>query len=224
MQPYYFPYLGYYQLIRSVDKLIILDDVNYIKQGWINRNKINTVDGDYVFTIPIQKQKANTNIRDTYIANNYSFFVNKYIKTIRQHFSKSKDLEDIVRLFQQSIDIESRSISDIATNSICGILDYFNFQVDIEISSINYPSTLIGSSRVIDICKKSQATKYINLPGGQQLYMKSDFSKENIGLCFIDYDETSKKMGRHSHYSILNSILNLGKDQTRELISQYNLS
>lgn len=83
MQPYIFPYIGYFQLINAVDKFIIYDDVNYIKQGWINRNKILLNNEDYLFTFPLKNASSYKKINEIELSENlYSKWKIKFFKTL----------------------------------------------------------------------------------------------------------------------------------------------
>src|SRR5215217_1532985 len=90
MQPYIFPYIGYFQLINSVDKFIFYDDVDYIKQGWINRNKILLNDGAYLFTIPVTDSSSSRQIKDTSLhEQSYGNWKKKFYSTLDMAYRKA---------------------------------------------------------------------------------------------------------------------------------------
>lgn len=187
MQPYFFPYIGYFQLINAVDKFIIYDDVNYIRRGWVNRNKIliNTK-ANYINVI-LNNSSQNKLINEITINANFD----KTIKTIEQNYKKAPCFNEIFPLLKKIFSISEDSPILISTFNYIGIKtisEYIGIKTIFEISSINYPETreLDRTNRILEICKINKATDYINAIGGNQLYAKQDFKRENINLNFIE--------------------------------------
>ena len=87
MQPYIFPYIGYFQLINAVDKFVIRDDVNFIMRGWINRNRILVNDSDSLFSIPVEKASQNTLTSDCVLAD--LRVTGKLLKSIEHYYKKA---------------------------------------------------------------------------------------------------------------------------------------
>ena len=187
MQPYFFPYLGYFQLIASVEKFIVYDDVAFIKQGWINRNRI-LVDGSaHTFSIPIDDLSSFRLIKDTEVNGRlFPKWKSKFLKTIDMEYIKAPHFEAARSMIERAVSVESKSIARMAVESILEVSSYLGLTTRMILSSRGYKNEFLkGRDRVIDICKKESAESYINVPGGMELYTKEDFEREGIELKFI---------------------------------------
>ena len=187
MQPYFFPYLGYFQLIASVEKFIVYDDVAFIKQGWINRNRI-LVDGSaHTFSIPIDDLSSFRLIKDTEVNGRlFPKWKSKFLKTIDMEYRKAPHFEAARSMIERAVSVESKSIARMAVESILEVSSYLGLTTRMILSSRGYKNEFLkGRERVIDICKKESAESYINVPGGMELYTKEDFEREGIELKFI---------------------------------------
>ena len=188
MQPYVFPYIGYFQLIAAVDKFVVYDNVNFIKGGWINRNNLLVDKRSNLFTIPLDKSSSFLLINETKI--NIKFFdtwKNKFFRTLEQSYRKAPFFNEVISLidtvFQNS---ESDLIGPLAVNSIKSICDYLQIETEIVASSTIYNNkSLSGQARVLDICRIEKATHYVNPIGGMSLYSKEIFQENDIVLNFI---------------------------------------
>ena len=103
MQPYFFPYIGYYQLINSVDKFLVYDNVSFIKRGWINRNKIYLNDSEYLFTIPLKNASRNRNINEHFVSDEFFKWKDDFYKTLNMLYGKSKNYSDIMDIIEKSL-------------------------------------------------------------------------------------------------------------------------
>ncbi|MGQ7945257.1 WbqC family protein [Flavobacterium sp. WC2509] len=187
MQPYLFPYLGYFQLINAVDKFIIYDDVNFIKQGWINRNTILVNNLPYLFTVPLNNQSSFDKINNIKIHEKiYYSWSSKFLKTIEQNYGKAPFYNDVILLLQNIFQINEEYISSIAVKSLKLVSEFIGINTVFEDSSVIYGNQYLSSQdRILDICMKEQANYYINLIGGIDLYSKEEFSEKGIVLNFI---------------------------------------
>ncbi|MFE3867007.1 WbqC family protein [Flavobacterium sp. LS2P90] len=187
MQPYLFPYFGYYQLINAVDKFVVYDDVNFIKQGWINRNNILVNGNSYLFTVPLNNQSSFNKINVTTVNEKIYFsWTNKFLKTIEQNYNKAPFYDEVFPLLKKVFQIDENHISSIAVKSLKLISDYIGIDTIFEDSSEKYKNQYLSSQeRVLDICIKEQTNHYINPIGGLDLYSKQDFSEKGILLNFI---------------------------------------
>lgn len=182
MQPYLFPYIGYFQLINAVDSFVIYDDVNFIKQGWINRNRILLNDRDFMINIILKGASSFKKINEIEIAGNNQ----KLIKTIEQSYRKAPCFLEVFPLISNILLNEETNLARYLSNSISAITEYLGIQASILISSeIKKDTSLKGDEKVISICKELLATNYINAIGGQELYSKEIFSENGLILNFI---------------------------------------
>ncbi|MCP2037671.1 WbqC family protein [Chryseobacterium sp. HSC-36S06] len=186
MQPYIFPYIGYFQMIHTVDVFVFYDDVNYIKQGWINRNRILVNATDVLFTIPLKDASSFKMIKDTEINKDGTGY-KKILKTIEQSYKKAPYYETIFPLVENVFNRTHDSIADFAFESIKEVNAYLGISTILERSSSNYAESkrLDRAERLIEICKRTSATEYINAIGGMELYSKEHFASKGIDLKFI---------------------------------------
>ena len=182
MQPYFAPYLGYFQLINEVDLFVFYDDVNFIKQGWINRNNITVGSEIKRFTIPLKKCSQNKKINDVEVAWE-SRDMDKLIKTFRQNFKDKPIALDVV---EDIWNRKPKSISDMAIQSIKSICEHLKIYTKFEKSSeINYRNTGDKLLNLVNICKNKGIHTYVNSEGGVDLYSKKDFKHNGISLEFL---------------------------------------
>lgn len=184
MQPYFFPYLGYFQLINFVDKFVVYDNIEYTKKGWINRNRYLCNGRDKYFTIPIARDSDFLDVRDRKLACNFD--KEKLKKQIQMAYIKAPYFTNAFSLFCSCVDCECNNLFDYIYNSIKQIADYLSIDTEIVISSsLHIEEELKGRDKVVAICKKLGTTEYINPIGGMTLYDKRDFLNEGIKLSFI---------------------------------------
>lgn len=185
MQPYFFPYIGYFQLINCVDTFIIYDDVHFIKKGWINRNNILQNGNPSLFTIPLVGASQNKLINEIDI-DSLEAWSTKFLKTIEQSYKKAPYFSIIFEMIRQIVTGDSIKISTLATKSIQETCQYLGISTKIiEHSSIYNNSDLKAQFRILDICKQEQAEHYINPIGGISIYDKQLFEENKILLNFI---------------------------------------
>jgi len=196
MQPYFFPYLGYFQLINAVDKFIFYDDVNFIKNGWINRNRIIINNTSKYLTVQLNGASPFKLINEIEFTDNRA----KLKKTLHMAYRKAPMYNYIWPLIEDCLDYKTEKISDLDIYTIKRISEYLNIKTQFEISSNKYNESrsLDKADRLKRICKKNNAKTYINPIGGQKLYNKDDFKHAQIDLFFIqpelpEYKQFSKK-------------------------------
>jgi hypothetical protein len=182
MQPYLFPYIGYFQLINAVDKFVIYDDVNFIKKGWINRNRILLNGTDFMFNIILKGASSFKKINDIeVVCNNH-----KLIATIEQAYRKAPYFNEVFPLLTNTLLFNEPNLAKYLTNALQIAIDYLGIKVSILISSeIEKNSLMKGEDKVIDICKQLKTTHYINAIGGQKLYSKEKFAANDLILNFV---------------------------------------
>jgi len=223
MQPYFFPYIGYFQLINAVDKFVIYDDVNYIKQGWINRNRILLNGKDHLFTLNLVGASSFKLINEIEISNN----INKLLKTIYQEYSKAPFFIKSFPIIEDIFTFNDTNLGRFLENSIRRLCDYFHINTEILVSSkIEKQQKLEGQEKIIDICKRLNANEYINAIGGQELYSKNIFNQNEIKLSFIKSKPTEYKQFNNefvSWLSIIDLMMFNSPEQISQMLDQYEL-
>ena len=182
LQPYFFPYIGHLQLIEKADCLVIYDDVNYFKKGYINRNYLLHNNTPVLYTLPINKVSQNKKINEL----SYNFNDDTLVKKIKFLYKNKKNLESILNFINKIYYLKKSSVSHINTRTLIYILRRLKIKKKIIFSSkIKKNNQLKGQDKIIEICKKIDAENYINLIGGKKLYDQDKFMKNNLNLLFL---------------------------------------
>ena len=229
MQPYFMPYIGYWQLINAVDKFVILDDVNYIMRGYINRNSILLNGKPYRFTIPIEKASQNKLIMETKL----NFTQDKkrdFLMTIHSAYGKAPYYDKVMPLIESIINNPERDLTAFIIYSIEKIMEYLGMHTELMVSSkIEKNPALKGEERIIEICKVIGADIYINPSGGRKLYHQEKFAKENIKLYFLDscIDEiiyNQQQRNFETNLSIIDIVFLNELETIHEFLEKYDLN
>ena len=226
MQPYLFPYIGYFQLINAVDIFVIFDDVNFIKKGWINRNNI-LVNGTFnLFSVPLKEASQNKLINQIQLADDNKWRLT-FLKTIELNYKKAPFFNDIFLLIQKIINSPSITINDLIYTSILSINNYLNCKTEIIFSSsLTNINHLKGQDKIIAICKTQMATLYINPIGGKELYNIETFKQNGIRLNFLKSKQINYKQYNNDFVpwlSIIDVLMFNSKHDTLILINEYTL-
>ena len=213
-QPYFSPYLGYFQLINAVDVYVSYDDVNFIKGGWINRNRVKVNGSNMIFNIPLIKQSSFKKINETYIDwDNRG--IDKFLKTINQSYNKSPHRDNVMDILDSIFKDKPLTIADLSLLSIKEFCKYLDIKTEIKTAStLGYDRTNDKMQSIVNICNKENALNYINPIGGTKLYDKEEFKKQNIKLNFIEGT---------SSLSIIDECLNNTKEEVKQKLTNYKL-
>jgi hypothetical protein len=215
MQPYLYPYIGYFQLISAADKFVIADNYQYTKQTWINRNRLILNNRVRYLSIPVSKHTQNTLISEIRISEQYS--PTKEFDKIKNSYGKSKGWNDFSASLHKVLHSPTTNLLHLVENSILSLTSALRIDTDIcKLSELGIPGKLAGEERVIAICKALGANQYINPPGGIDLYSKQNFSRNGIDLLFLEpilKEYRQKLMVFESHLSILDIGLSVGKEE-----------
>ncbi|WP_085904325.1 WbqC family protein [Kiloniella majae] len=184
MQPYFLPYMGYFQLIDSADLFILYDNIQYTKKGWINRNRLLRNGKDFTFSLPLKKQSDYLDIRDRSVADNFN--KQKLLNQIKEAYSKAPYFDQIFPLVEDIINYKERNLFQFIYYSIQKICLVLGISTQIRKSSnIDVDHTLKKQKKIFTFCNAVGAETYINAIGGQKLYSKEDFIERGITLKFI---------------------------------------
>jgi len=223
MQPYLFPYIGYFQLMSAVDKFVIYDDVNYIKGGWINRNNILVNGQKYLFTVALDKSSSFKHINEIFIKDDFI----KLQKTLRESYLKAPYFKQINELLENIFSYNEKQLGKFIANSIKVVSSYLEIDTELIISSeFNKNNILTNKDKVIHICKLSNANQYINAIGGQELYNKEEFTAHDIELKFIKSHDISYKQFNNEfipQLSIIDVMMFNSPEEIKKMLNQYEL-
>jgi len=223
MQPYFLPYIGYFQLINAVDKFVIYDDVTYIKQGWICRNRILLNETDFLFTLEMKGASSFKEIKTIEVGNNRY----KLLKTFIHAYKKAPFFKDVEPLLYSVFESSQNNLSQYIIDTHSMVNDYLGIKTKFLISSsINKNNELKGQDKVIEICNKLGTKTYINSIGGKELYSKSDFINVGMELFFLKSKITEYKQFSNNFIpwlSIIDVMMFNSKEKIKEMLNQYEL-
>lgn len=185
MQPYFLPYIGYFQLMASVDKFVILDDVNYINRGWINRNRLPDGDSTSWLTLPLLNASQNRQIREIDICPDDGW-KQKMRRRIVSCYSHASESMSMLPLVDQWLDAAEGNLSSLLFRTLCDVKCQCGIETEIVRTSSIYPKgELRGQHRILDICEREGADVYVNPPGGKDLYDPGLFHAAGVDLMFL---------------------------------------
>jgi len=224
MQPYLFPYIGYFQMIYAADLFLIYDDVAYIKQGYINRNNILSPNGKTRFTVPVPGASSNKLISEL----SFSPDVGKVLKTIEQSYSKAPYFTEIFPMVRETLEFGDRSIASVCQKGYETIFSYLGVEKQIKkTSTLKYDRSATANDRLIALCHQFNADCYINAPGGRKLYTKQKFAEQGIDLRFIDSCSVKHSQGGEDfvpNLSIIDILMNCSPSLVIEHMKSYELN
>ncbi len=226
MQPYFLPYIGYFQLMAAVDKFVLFDDVHYINRGWINRNRLLLNGEAHTFTVPLQGASQNKLICDIELADDEGWR-DKLLRTIGQVYVKAPCYAEIAPLMGRLIRYPTRRLDDFLLNSLRELAQYLALDVMIENTSrIYHNAQLHGQERILDICKQEQANRYVNPIGGESLYDRASFDAQGVELKFLRSRPLSYPQGKGDFVpwlSILDVLMFNPQPEVRRLLAEMDM-
>ena len=226
MQPYTFPYLGYFQLIQSVDTFVFFDDVQFIRRGFINRNSILINGEAHRFTIPLEKGSRDDLITETHVHKKmFGVWREKFLKSLELNYKKAPQFESVYGLIENLLTEDLTDIASLAKNSILSVSNYLNLERNfIDSSTLNYNRSGNGEDKILDICALLKASTYINSFNGMDLYDDEKFRKKGVELLFIkpeleEYDQGSSSFKKQ--LSIIDALMWMTSEEVLTHLDSY---
>lgn len=225
-QPYFMPYIGYWQLINAVDVFIISDDYNFIEGGWIARNRILENGQPRYFNIEISHVSSNRKINELYISTE-KFDKEKKLMQLRNVYRRAPFFNEGYELMQQIFDYEDMNLAVFLENSIEKVCDFLDIKTKfVKSSSILNNCDLKKEERIFDQCRYVGADIYINAIGGQKLYTFEQFKEQGIQLGFIQTGDIRYKQLWYDFVpdlSIIDVIMFNSRDEIKKMLHQYTV-
>lgn len=186
MQPYFFPYIGYFQLINSVDLFVVYDNIKFVKKGWIHRNRILMDGSDTYISLSIKKSSDYLDVREKWLADDWDPKRSKVLRQIEAAYKKAPFFKDVFPLVEMIINFPEKNLFSYLWNSIKQLVEYMEINTKLIVSSeVSADHSLKGEDRVLAVCKSLDTTYYINPIGGLTLYSSDRFRQEGITLSFL---------------------------------------
>ena len=226
MQPYFLPYIGYFQLIASVDKFVIYDNIKYTKKGWINRNRMLQNGTDKIFSVALAKASDRLDIVERELSTDFNR--QKLLSQFRGCYLKAPYFEDVWPLMESIVSFQDDNLFRYIQNSIVLICDYLDIDTEIIVSSsVAADHDLLSQDRVLSICEALNANTYVNPIGGVELYSTDEFASKGCELKFINTNTIEYMQFGDSFVpwlSILDLLMFNSEDQIKKFTqNQYEL-
>jgi hypothetical protein len=184
MQPYFMPYIGYYQLIAAVDEFVIYDNIKYTKKGWINRNRFLQNGKDTLFSLPLRQDSDSLDVRERELA--ASFDRQRLLNQLKGAYQRAPHFEKIFPLIERIVRFPEPNLFLFLYNSIVQTCTYLGITTKLVVSSeVDIDHQLQAQSKVLALCQALGATTYVNAIGGLELYSKQSFLEHGIELKFL---------------------------------------
>ena len=223
MQPYFMPYIGYWQLMAAVDTYVVYDDVNYIKGGWVSRNNILLNGQKHMFTITLNGASPNKLFNEITIKDDFK----KFSRLIESAYRKAPYYAEVSALLEKIYSYEDKSLGAFMVNSFQVVLEYLEIDTKLILSSmIEKDNSLRGKEKVKHICQLLGADTYYNAIGGQELYDKNDFKAGGIDLYFVQTNLTPyAQLGNEfvPGLSMIDVLMFNSPTEVKQLLTNYKL-
>ncbi len=228
MQPYFMPYIGYFQLMNIVDKFIVYDNLQFVKNGWIQRNRILVNGKDDFISLMIQKDNFNLNIINRFLVEDFLSQNKRMLRRIEGSYSKAPFFKEVFPYLEVIFLCPNKNLFEFIYNSLLVIKNLLNIKVEFVVSStidIDH-NNLKSQDKVVAICQKLEASQYINPIGGTSLYTKDFFEKHSIKLNFIKSNELIYNQFGDEFtpwLSIIDVLMFNSKEKIQEFLQEYKL-
>lgn len=226
MQPYFLPYVGYWQLLHAVDRFVVYDDVNYIKGGWVNRNRVLINGAATYITVPLQRSSPYRRICDISLDPS-PVWRDRMLRTIATTYRKADFFEQVFPVIEGVICHEAGDLSAYLVYQLRELAAFMGIKTEFVATSRCYGNdSLAGQARVFDICGREGASNYVNAQGGMALYDADAFGRAGINLQFIvmrPLPYRQRSPGFMPGLSILDALMEVGVDGIRAHLDAFDL-
>lgn len=227
MQPYFMPYIGYWQLLNCVDTFVIYDNIEFEKNGWIRRNRILVNNEPKMISLPLKKDSDYLDVVQRYLADDFHIQGDKILRQVQSAYRKAPHYDEVMEVLDRIFKYNSKNLFEFIYNSVREVTNYLGIQTKIVVSSnINIDPLLKCQDKVIAICKELGASDYINPIGGKELYSYTQFDNVNIKLHFLKSNLSKYKQWGDEFVpslSIIDVMMFNSREQIREMLNEYTL-
>lgn len=230
MQPYFFPYIGYFQLINFADQWIVFDDAQYIRHGWINRNRIlHPQKGWQYITVPLLKHQHKDPIKNIYI-NTQEKWEQKIIGQLVR-YKKAPYYKETVSLVKECFENKAQTITELNVKSLSLVCNYLNINFNYKVSSLSdfdYSHVYDAGDWAWTISSQMRASEYINPVGGLNLFDKNKFLNSGIKISFLECLNNEIKYSQiisnfEANLSIIDILMFCSVEEIKQLLSCYEV-
>lgn len=227
MQPYFFPYIGYFQLMAAVDTFVVYDNIEYTKKGWINRNRILINGLDAFISVPIKKDSDYLQIKDRWLANSWPKDRIKMLNRITDAYRKAPQFSEVFPLIEDCLVQQENNLFRFLFQILEKIKSFLKIETSFLISSeIPINHNLKADQKVISLSQAVGADEYINPIGGLKLYDKKQFKEKGIELYFVKTGQIVYQQFDHDftpHLSIIDVMMFNSPSAIKKMLNEYQL-
>jgi hypothetical protein len=224
MQPYFLPYIGYFQLMDAVDKFIIYDNIEFTKKGWINRNRILVNSEPQYFTVNLEKASDYAMVNERHVSPVFEKERRKVLVKIEANYRKAPFYEETYRLVKECFECEEKNLFDFIFFSIQKVAGHLGIDTELVVSStLSIDHALKNKYKLWALGEHLGIRDYINPVGGMELYRKDEFLKHGMNLSFHRANLSEYPQVGSEEFcpalSVIDVLMNLGREGTREQLS-----
>lgn len=230
MQPYFFPYLGYYALIKNTDKWIVFDEVQFIRHGWIERNRIlKPGEGWQYISVPLEKHSQETLIKDIRIRNSEDW-KGKILRQLEHYKKIAPYYSEVVKFLNEIFKVNHKSITKLNAHLLLETCNYLGLNLDYQIYSemkLNIEPINGPGDWGLNISKAMNASEYINPPGGKEIFNPREFETAKIKLTFLKINLADYIQGERSFepgLSIIDVMMFNQRERIQKMLNNYHTS
>lgn len=224
MQPYFLPYIGYWQLLAAVDRYVVYDDVNFIKGGWIYRNRILVQGRAQYMNVRMSGSSSFKKINEVQV-NASDIWRTKLLRTVEMAYRKAPFFSEVFPLFERIVRQQEPNLAQYLFGSLQAVATFLHIDTQLLLSSdVPQDRSLHGEARVLSICQSLGAAEYINAIGGQSLYDQEHFAAHGITLHFLQSEASPyQQFGEPfiGNLSLLDVLMFNGKEGTQKMLQEY---
>lgn len=227
MQPYFLPYIGYFQLIKASDVFVLYDTIEYTKSGWINRNRFLANGQAEYMTLPLRRASDFALICQRELAESYNSDAEKLLRRIAGAYHEAPMFDGVFPLIERCLRYPSRNLFAFLFHSLKEVCLHLDITTPLMASSdVESSVGLRGEARVLGLCRDLGATEYLNSPGGRSLYDVARFEDAGVRLRFLEPRNQYYNQGLDGHVpnlSILDVLMFNGVDCVASMLEECNL-
>lgn len=184
MQPYFLPYIGYFQLIEAVDVFIVYDNIKFTKKGWINRNRFLSNGSDSLFSIPLRKDSDFLNVVEREVSSDFN--PSKMLNQFKEAYRKAPFIAQTLPLLETILLYEDRNLFRFLRHGLEKTCQHLGITTPfVDSSSLPIDHGLQSQDKVLALCNVTRASVYLNPIGGTELYDSDAFAKQGLDLRFL---------------------------------------
>lgn len=183
-QPYFLPYIGYWQLMAMVDRFVVYDNIEYTKKGWINRNRFLQGGQPAYFTVPLKKGSDFLTVAERQVADDFDR--DKLLRTLAGSYRRAPQFDTVFPVIERIVQARLGNLFEYLHHSLVEMARFLEIETPMVVSStiaIDHP--LKAEQKVLALCKAMGADRYVNPVGGQALYSLAAFAAESVRLDFM---------------------------------------